>query len=276
MNSIGPITPGRTDELKSLARDNPAELKKAVADFEALFINQMLKTMRETIDKNELFHGGSGEEIYTSLLDTELSKDMARAGGIGLGEMLLRELSKVESAVEGETIKTELPPRLPAVTPLRSVAPEPIKAVPSAPQRQVQEPKALSGEAEPFIFPLKDAKRVSSEFGRRVDPFSGEVRFHHGLDIAARQGTPVYPAAPGRVIFSGLKGGYGNMIEVLHDNGYVTRYGHNSKNIVKQGDMVIPSEPMAYVGSTGRSTGPHLHFEVLRQGTAIDPKSIYG
>jgi len=119
-------------------------------------------------------------------------------------------------------------------------------------------------------------KRISSDFGLRIDPITGAQRFHHGIDITARQGTPVYPAAPGRVIFSGEKGGYGNMVEVLHENGYVTRYGHNQKNLVKEGDRVDISSPVAYVGSTGRSTGPHLHFEVLKSGTAVNPDTLYG
>lgn len=90
MNGIGPVN----GAMRPLQNESQAELRKAVAEFEALFINQMLKTMRETVKKGDLFHGGNGEEIYTTLLDAELSKAMAQAGGIGLGDILLRDFTK--------------------------------------------------------------------------------------------------------------------------------------------------------------------------------------
>lgn len=245
---------------KGAARDSHKELKRAVADFESLFINQMFKSMRETIGKSELFHGGKAEDIYTSMLDAELSKNMAQAGGIGLADMLMRQLSDLES---------EAPHAEPAIPEAPGVEPGPVNAVPAKAAATVQEP-------EKFSFPLKELKRISSGFGERTDPFTGQTRFHHGMDIAASQGTPVYPASSGKVIFSGKKGGYGNMVEILHDDGLVTRYGHNAENTVKEGDIVNPSQAIAYVGSTGRSTGPHLHFEVLRNGKALDPESLYG
>lgn len=258
MSGIGPVKPVDGGEIKLFAKDGSGELKKAVADFEALFINQMLKTMRETVSKDGLFHGGSGEEIYTALLDAELSKGMAASGGIGLGDMLLKDLSARGGDVP---LKTELPPYG-----------QPLKAGTPA----IREPQAAPARSGQFAFPLKEAKRVSSGFGERMDPITGEARFHHGIDIAANHGAPVYPAAPGRVVFSGDSGGYGKMVEILHDDGLVTRYGHNSKNLVNKGDRVDTSEPIAYVGSTGRSTGPHLHFEVLRHGTVINPDTLYG
>lgn len=236
------------------------ELKKAAAEFEALFLNQMLTTMRATVDKGDLFHGGAGEEIYTSLLDVELSRSLAQAGGIGLAEMLLRQISPSEAGAP-----------LPEPGAGRMLAPE-RNAPMGAPQRQPVDRDAQA----PFVFPVKEPRRVSSEFGDRVDPITGQTRFHHGIDIAASKGTPVFPAAPGTVVFSGERGGYGNLVEVLHDNGYVTRYGHNEKNLAKEGDRVGPSEPIARVGSTGRSTGPHLHFEVLMNGSAINPYTLYG
>jgi len=265
MNPVGAAQLNGAGELKALASEDRSELKRAVADFEALFIQQILKSMRETIDKGDLFHGGSGEEVYTSLLDAELSKDMARSGGIGLSEMLLRQLSDGEAAQE---LRTGLPPRVPAV--------EKREVVSAPPPEPEATPVLQAPTDQPFSYPVRAFKRISSDFGLRIDPITGAQRFHHGIDIAARQGTPVYPAAPGRVIFSGERGGYGNMVEVLHGNGYVTRYGHNQKNLVKEGDRVDISSPIAYVGSTGRSTGPHLHFEVLKAGTAINPDTFYG
>lgn len=113
--------------------------------------------------------------------------------------------------------------------------------------------------------------RLSSSFGMRRDPFSGRPQHHNGIDVAAPLGTKIYPYAPGTVVKSGWNGGYGRMVIVKHPDGTETRYGHTSKNLVKVGDKVAMTEPIAEVGSTGRSTGPHLHFEMRRNGKPIDP-----
>lgn len=117
---------------------------------------------------------------------------------------------------------------------------------------------------------------VSSPFGSRADPFSGATKFHDGVDIAAPTGTPVQAAAPGKVIFSGQLAGYGNLVEVDHGNGLITRYGHNAANLVSPGDEVAAGQAIALVGSTGRSTGAHLHFEVRRAGKPVDPEVLLG
>ncbi|QBR00806.1 M23 family metallopeptidase [Paraburkholderia pallida] len=116
------------------------------------------------------------------------------------------------------------------------------------------------------------AGRPGSPFGNRIDPFTQRLSFHPGLDIVAPTGTPILAAAGGRVIFAGQKSGYGNAVEIDHGNGFVTRYGHASKIDVQVGQVVLPREHIADVGSTGRSTGPHLHFEVIVKGLQVDPK----
>jgi murein DD-endopeptidase MepM/ murein hydrolase activator NlpD len=117
---------------------------------------------------------------------------------------------------------------------------------------------------------------VSSVFGFRKDPFSGHKRFHNGVDIAAPMGTPVKAAGPGTVIFSGRTAGYGNLVEVDHGDGLVTRYGHNAQNLVAVGDRIEPGQAIALVGSTGRTTGSHVHFEVRRAGKTINPETLLG
>ena len=107
----------------------------------------------------------------------------------------------------------------------------------------------------------------------RHDPFEGILKHHHGVDVAAKTGTPIRTPMRGSVIFSGRKGGYGNVVVIRHSNGLETLYGHNDKNLVREGDRVTPGMAIALVGSTGRSTGPHVHFEVRRGGRAIDPTS---
>lgn len=112
---------------------------------------------------------------------------------------------------------------------------------------------------------------VGSGFGFRQDPFSGHTALHTGLDFPIDTGTPVAAAAGGVVILAEMHAAYGNLVEVDHGNGLVTRYAHNSKMLVKPGDIVRRGQPISAVGSTGRSTGPHLHFEVLVDGVPQDP-----
>lgn len=112
----------------------------------------------------------------------------------------------------------------------------------------------------------------SSNFGWRIDPFTGQKAFHEGVDFMADIGTAVYAAGAGVVVYSDKSNGYGNMIEIDHGNGLISRYGHASKLLVKVGDVVLKGQKIAEVGSTGRSTGPHLHFEVRYRGAPQNPE----
>jgi len=117
---------------------------------------------------------------------------------------------------------------------------------------------------------------ISSEFGRRVDPFTGMLAFHPGVDLAASEGAQVHSVAPGIVTWAGERAGYGKLVEINHGNGYVTRYAHNSRVLVHVGDKINKGQSVSQVGSTGRSTGPHLHFEVLKNGQTVNPVSYLG
>ncbi|NQZ52916.1 MAG: M23 family metallopeptidase [Piscirickettsiaceae bacterium] len=112
---------------------------------------------------------------------------------------------------------------------------------------------------------------VSSYYGQRVDPFTGKKAFHHGLDFAGKAGSGVYSVADGIVSWTGKRNGYGVMIDIDHGNGYVTRYAHNKTLKVKEGDRITKGQTIALMGSTGRSTGPHVHFEILRDGKTVNP-----
>jgi murein DD-endopeptidase MepM/ murein hydrolase activator NlpD len=133
--------------------------------------------------------------------------------------------------------------------------------------------KAARGAIDlaPIHKPMDSLNRISSTFGNRKDPFTGGRAFHAGLDFPAPKGTTVLSAGYGKVTFVGEKSGYGNLVEITHLTGLVTRYGHLSAFLVKQGQVVNTGTPIAKVGSTGRSTGPHLHFEVRRKDVAVDP-----
>ncbi|MFO7706205.1 MAG: M23 family metallopeptidase [Halopseudomonas sp.] len=113
--------------------------------------------------------------------------------------------------------------------------------------------------------------RISSGFGRRSDPLTGRAAMHAGLDFAAPHGTPIFAVGAGVVIFSGRNGAYGNMIEIAHGDGYKTRYAHAHTLDIKKGDLVSKGQQIATVGTTGRSTGPHLHLEVFHKGMAVNP-----
>jgi len=131
--------------------------------------------------------------------------------------------------------------------------------------------KRLSKEVRPAGLPVAKGW-LSSYYGYRADPFTGKKKFHHGVDIAGKSGTSVLAAASGLVTSVGKKGGYGNLIEIDHGSGYVTRYGHNKEVIVKMGEVVKQNDVIAKMGSTGHSTGPHVHFEVLRHGKKVNPR----
>lgn len=118
--------------------------------------------------------------------------------------------------------------------------------------------------------------RLSSRFGRRGDPFRRVAAMHYGIDMPGRMGTPVLASAPGVVRFAGTAGSYGEMVEIDHDGALVTRYAHLSRILVRPGARVEQGEPVALMGSTGRSTGSHLHFEVRIGGRAVDPLPYLG
>jgi len=122
----------------------------------------------------------------------------------------------------------------------------------------------------PSLAPV-DGGWLSSSFGWRIDPFSGQKSFHEGLDFPSESGTPIVAAASGKVIFADVHPQYGKIVEIDHGNGLVTRYAHASKLFVKEGDFIVRGQKVAAVGSTGRATGPHLHFEVRLNGVPQNP-----
>ena len=112
---------------------------------------------------------------------------------------------------------------------------------------------------------------ISSFFGARRDPFTGRKSWHSGIDIVGKEGSEIKALAGGVVRYAGRKGGYGHLVEIDHGKGLATRYGHNRKLLVREGQWVKKGEAIALLGSSGRSTGPHLHLEVHKDGTAVDP-----
>jgi murein DD-endopeptidase MepM/ murein hydrolase activator NlpD len=122
----------------------------------------------------------------------------------------------------------------------------------------------------PTLYPVVDGW-FSSNFGYRIDPFTGQSSMHEGIDFPAESGTPIVAAASGKIVVSEWHPAYGKMLEIDHGNGLVSRYAHTSSIVVKEGDFVVRGQRVATVGSTGRSTGPHLHFEVRLNGVPQNP-----
>ena len=116
---------------------------------------------------------------------------------------------------------------------------------------------------------------ISGKYGYRTDPFTQKRTFHRGIDISNSTGTPIMAAADGKVVFSGWSGRYGQVIKIDHGNGYKTLYAHNSKNVVKRDHIVNKGDIIASMGSSGRTTGPHIHFEIHKDGKTVNPISYF-
>jgi murein DD-endopeptidase MepM/ murein hydrolase activator NlpD len=142
-------------------------------------------------------------------------------------------------------------------------------------QMRVLEDLLLAGrlqkEVRPSGWPIASGY-ITSGYGVRTDPFTGLRDYHPGIDFAAAEGSQVQSVAAGIVTSAGERNGYGNLVEIDHGNGYVTRYGHNEKILVKVGDRVRKGQAISLIGSTGRSTGPHVHFEVVLNGSVVNPE----
>jgi murein DD-endopeptidase MepM/ murein hydrolase activator NlpD len=135
--------------------------------------------------------------------------------------------------------------------------------------------RSLSERVMPSGRPIEEGW-MSSKYGKRNDPFTGKQEFHKGLDFAGKKGSIVVAVGDGVVTWSGKRTGYGNLVEISHGNGYVTRYGHNQSHLVEVGATVKKGQQIALMGSSGRSTGPHVHFEVLRDGKTVNPSKYTG
>lgn len=130
--------------------------------------------------------------------------------------------------------------------------------------------RQLRNESKPRGRPIKKGW-TSSYFGKRTDPFTGKLAMHKGMDFAGKEGSEIVAVASGVVTWAGDRYGYGHLVEINHGNGYATRYGHNASILVEVGDSVEKGQTISLMGSTGRSTGPHVHFEVLKNDRQINP-----
>ena len=268
------------DRLTSLDRAGATpgaqreQLGELAAQFESMLMLEMIKQMRKSLLDEQAEGEGLGNETYSSTIDSELATHLAKAGGLGLTPTLVDAWERQQAAVRPGTTLTrpeglplaagESPAALPTVTAAKVSVVRPAASTPIAPM-------AGTAAAEPGLS-LEMAGRVSSAYGWRSDPFKGQAKFHGGIDLAARYGTQVPAAAAGTVVSAGEQGAYGLTVVVRHQNGFESRYAHLASLDVKAGDSVTQGQQVGRVGSTGRSTGPHLHFEVTQAGRRVDPE----
>jgi murein DD-endopeptidase MepM/ murein hydrolase activator NlpD len=222
--------------------------QKIAQEFSSFLYLEVLKAMRASSAQLDDGEGeSSSRDMYTSMMDAEVARLAGQRDSTGFSKAVERSLARALGTAKPDG----------AVPSPTSLPPAEIDPVPARPQ-------------------VPAAGVISSPFGMRADPLTGGNKFHQGIDIVAPGGAPVAAAAPGRVVFSGWTAGYGNMVEVDHGGGWVTRYGHNSANSVAAGDTVAAGQQVALVGQTGRATGDHLHFEVRRDGKAVSPTIFLG
>jgi murein DD-endopeptidase MepM/ murein hydrolase activator NlpD len=171
------------------------------------------------------------------------------------------KVMKEKVASHRKTSQRNVPPPCPPVETAQKTSSDHVTSLPAFPPADLLLP--VSG-------------RITSPVGFRHDPIDGVVRDHKGVDIATPEGTPVRPVAAGIVTFSGYRSGYGNTVIVRHDDGTITLYAHNSTNLKNEGEPVDRSSTIAFSGSTGRTTGPHLHFEAWKDGVNMTASFIPG
>jgi murein DD-endopeptidase MepM/ murein hydrolase activator NlpD len=255
-------------ESLSGTKTKEAKLREACQGFESVFLSKLFSEMRATVPKDGLLHG-QFEEQYYSMFDKAMCDKMADAGGIGLADMMYRQLrGRVLGKTDGQPVAGDV---LPANRP---VAAHPSRPATPAASHESADPRlaAATQAAQPMAAPVTG--QITSEYGWRSDPFTGGQGWHAGMDIAAAEGDPVRPCWDGKVVFAGVKGGYGKVVEVEHAGGWKSIYGHLRSYSVKEGDTVSAGGKIAEVGSTGRATGPHLHFELRRGQETVDPEVV--
>lgn len=236
----------------------PSDSKKdAGKQIEALFARMMVKEMRKAMPQDGPF-AGKEMSMFMDMLDETLAERMADSGNMGIAE----QMNRILGATDGQHLRSDTSRISPA---------ERIQGMSVVHTSHPRHDHHHHHHHE--THPVEGT--VTSRFGKRVDPITGKASLHKGLDIAAAKGTPIEAARAGTVVFAGEKGGYGNVVYVDHGDGVQTRYAHCSALHVKTGEKITLGQHIADVGSTGRSTGNHLHFEVRKDGVAIDPETIF-
>ena len=248
--------------FKYIGSPNEKILRQQLADYEDNYelVNKRLSKLQELMTELEK----RDNQVYRSIFEADPIPDSARAKTFEKS----KEISLIQQMGDNELVNSISD----QLNNMLSRAAFQAKSYKEIDQMVRDKQKLLS--SIPAIQPVsnKDLKQIASGFGYRIDPVYKVTKFHAGLDFAAPQGTPIYATADGRVRSSGMdNGGYGNHVIIDHGYGYETLYGHMVRIKVRVGNSIKRGELIGWVGNTGKSTGPHCHYEVHRKGTPVDP-----
>jgi murein DD-endopeptidase MepM/ murein hydrolase activator NlpD len=252
VSGVDPSAPSGTPA----AAARRAKVRELAEQFEAMLLTQMLRQMRQSMLSDDSDSGdstGFGSRTMTETIDSALALSLSRSSRLGLADFMVRAFER------------QAAPAAPASTAPASTAPDPL-------EEGGTDPDGARVGSVPSL-PAPPTGPVTSGFGWRDDPITGQPRFHSGTDVRMAYGQDVLAAAGGRVASVGTQGGYGLTVVVDHGRGIETRYAHLSSAPIKTGDLVESGQVIAQSGNSGRSTGPHLHFEVLDNGQAVNPQS---
>jgi murein DD-endopeptidase MepM/ murein hydrolase activator NlpD len=273
--SLSLPTPG-PDRLTTLERTGaPAaekeKLGELAAQFESMLMLEMIKQMRKSLLDESGEEEGLGKETYSSTIDQELALHLAKAGGMGLTSAMVEAWERQQTAMAPGSLAAPAAGQ-PVVTAPVAMSTAASSAV-SAIRQAISRPQLPDDTADSTLS-LEMPGRVSSGYGWRADPLQGRSRFHGGIDLAAKYGTTVPAAAAGTVVTAEAQGSYGLTVVLRHPDGFESRYAHLASLDVTVGETVAQGQQVGRVGSTGRSTGPHLHFEVMQSGRRVDPEQF--
>jgi murein DD-endopeptidase MepM/ murein hydrolase activator NlpD len=251
----------RADQVTTAQDAGKTTAQEAGQAFEGYLIEMMVSEMRKTIPEG--IFSGSAMEMFSGMLDQELATRIGESGGLGLGDLISQSV-----AGGGNTPALQVS-RSRQVSRTRQVERAQTRA-----ERTRSAPARAIGLLRGARMPVRG--RISSTFGHRTDPIHSRKRMHRGLDIAAPKGTDIRPVRGGEVVFAGERGGFGNTVIIDHGGGWSSIYAHCDTLDVRTGQQVSGEQVIAAVGSTGRSTGPHLHLEIHHNGEAVDPAEALG
>ena len=245
-------------------------LEKVAQEFESMLLTQVLRDMRKSGSWEDGESEGDtfGADTMYETLDVELAGHLAKVQGLGLSKQLLEAFDRMNGVTKPPASgRSEV--EVSGMKPLPA-PPRPIEAPAWIPS-ELNRPSDVKPEPR-SVEPVEG--KVTSSFGWRHDPFTGESKFHRGVDLKAVYGQDVRAAGDGRVVFSGVQGGYGTTVLVQHEDGTRTRYAHLSVALVAAGDAVGAGQAVGQAGHSGRATGTHVHFEVIApNGQPLDPRA---
>jgi murein DD-endopeptidase MepM/ murein hydrolase activator NlpD len=276
-----PLAAPRGLDEQRFAGKQPIDVAR---EFEVILAAQMIGAMRKTVPSGGLLATSAAHRVLDGAFDHEVARSLVARANFGIAQQLAAQMARRAPHAAPSVVPAGAAPASAAIAARPSAAPtrtaaHPVGMVrasePGTPSRPVEAPtvpQTLAPAAPALRFPVDG--RITSHFGSRRNPVTGVREFHGGVDLAAPRGSEVRAAAGGEVVFSGRRGAGGNVIEVRHADGLVTSYAHVERRLVRNGQKVAAGDVLATVGSTGRATGPHLHFSVRRGGQVLDPARI--